>query len=107
MLLRRLPDHNRTKANEARSTTITNPSESTNPHISKNTMSAPNQGRQSPEPERQSDSQKNPHGAAPNQQGGAPSLEHGKEQSDKQKGALESNPKGPLEDAAKEKTSKQ
>ncbi|KAF2226357.1 hypothetical protein BDZ85DRAFT_256024 [Elsinoe ampelina] len=70
-------------------------------------MSAPNQGRQSPEPERQSDAQINPHGSKPNEQGGAPSLEHGKEQSDKQKSdTLPSNPKGPLEDAAKEKTSK-
>ncbi|TKX26412.1 hypothetical protein C1H76_1374 [Elsinoe australis] len=71
-------------------------------------MSAPNQGRQSPEPERQTDAQMNPHGANPNKQGGAPSQEHGKEQSDHQKSnKLESNPKGPLEDAAAEKTSKQ
>ncbi|KAF4550987.1 Hypothetical protein D9617_15g043410 [Elsinoe fawcettii] len=78
------------------------------PNKSITTMSAPNQGRQSPEPETQSGSQlKHPHGANPNEQGGAPSLEHGKEQSDKQKSnALESNPKGPLEDAAAEKTSK-
>ncbi|GAM88065.1 hypothetical protein ANO11243_060950 [Dothideomycetidae sp. 11243] len=71
------------------------------------TMSAPNQGRQSPDPENQTGAQQQkPPASNPNEQGAAPSAEHGKERSDEQKDQLESNPKGPLEDAAKEKTAK-
>ena len=70
-------------------------------------MSAPNQGRQSPDPESQSGAQgKDPMANKPNEQGGAPSLDHAKDTSEDQKANLASNPKGPLEEAAKEKTSK-
>lgn len=66
------------------------------------------EGRQSPDPESQTKEQLHQAPASnPNKQGGAPSLEHGKEASEQSKtDTLESNPKGPLEDAAKEKTSK-
>jgi len=67
-------------------------------------MSAPNQGRQSPEPERQAGSQVGQQ-AQPNQ-GAAPSETHAADASKEQLGKLSSNPKGPLEDAAKEKTNK-
>lgn len=69
-------------------------------------MSAPNQGRQSPEPENTSHSQTGTTAKNPNQQGGAPSLEHSQEASDEQKKGLASNPTGPLDKAAEEKTSK-
>jgi len=69
-------------------------------------MSAPRQGRNSPEPERQAESQTGKT-AEPNKQGAADSLESGKQESDKQKtDVLSSNPKGPLEDAAEQKTAK-
>ncbi|MCJ1280150.1 hypothetical protein MMC21_007977 [Puttea exsequens] len=69
-------------------------------------MSAPNAGRQSPEPEKQAHSQV----GAPEsgQADAAPSKEFAKAASDDQKeSVLESNPKGPLEDAAHEKVSKE
>ena len=68
-------------------------------------MSAPNQGRQSPEPERQSGSQINKP-ADPNNQAGAASGETGKKESQSTLADLPSNPKGPLDDAADAKTSK-
>lgn len=68
-------------------------------------MSAPNPGRQSPEPETQTGNQlKNPpasnhkHGAAP----GEKAADHSKDQLS----GLESNPKGALEESAKEKVAK-
>ena len=69
-------------------------------------MSAPNAGRQSPEPEKQS------HGQVGAPESGqidaAPSKEHAKETSDDHKeNVLESNPVGPMEDAAHEKVSKE
>ncbi len=68
-------------------------------------MSAPNQGRQSPEPEEQS------HGQVGVVEGGkidaAPSGTHAQEASNQQKETgLSSNPEGPLEAAAHEKVSK-
>jgi len=68
-------------------------------------MSAPQAGRQSPDPENQSNAQQGST-ANPNQQGAAPSQEHAKEASDDQKKGLSSNPEGPLDKAAEEKTSK-
>lgn len=68
-------------------------------------MSAPQQGRQSPEPERQSHEQAGKT-AEPNNQGAAPSLDHAKDASDEQKAGLSSNPTGPLDKAAELKTSK-
>jgi hypothetical protein len=68
-------------------------------------MSAPNAGRQSPEPENQSNKQSGSTATNANQQGGGPS-EGSKEASTNQLAGLESNPKGPLDDAAKDKTSK-
>jgi len=68
-------------------------------------MSAPNPGRQSPEPQDQSNEQI----SAPESGkiGGAPSETHSKDKSDEYKeNTLSSNPEGPLEAAAKEKTSK-
>lgn len=68
-------------------------------------MSAPNPGRQSPEPEKQSDAQV----GAP-QDGkidAGPSETHSKDESEEYKHeGLSSNPKGPMEDAANEKVSK-
>ena len=70
-------------------------------------MSAPYQGRQSPEPERQTGGQLHePPASNPNEQGAAPSLDHAKDASEQQKANLPSNPTGPLEKAAEEKTSK-
>ncbi|KAF2086739.1 hypothetical protein K490DRAFT_66522 [Saccharata proteae CBS 121410] len=68
-------------------------------------MSAPNAGRQSPEPSRQSDKQQQGAQAAPNDQGAEP---QGGAQaaSDEQKKNLASNPTHVLEKAAEEKTSK-
>jgi len=68
-------------------------------------MSAPNAGRQSPEPETQSHGQVGKT-AEPNDQGAAPSSDHAKDASVKQLAGLESNPKGPLDDEADKKTSK-
>ena len=70
------------------------------------TMSAPNAGRQSPEPEKQSDGQV---GAPESGKiDAAPSETHAKDASeDHKQNALESNPTGPLEDAAHEKVSKE
>lgn len=68
-------------------------------------MSAPNQGRQSPEPENQTDLQNGTQAGDPNGQNAAPkggAAEKSKQQLDN----LSSNPKGPLEDAAKDKVSK-
>lgn len=65
-------------------------------------MSAPQQGRQSPEPERQSDAQTGQQ-AQPNQQGGETKT---KEQSDDQKAGLSSNPTHILEKHSEETTSK-
>ena len=68
-------------------------------------MSAPNEGRQSPPPEQQTDAQVGVH--AGGQADAAPSQDHAKDESNKHKdNVLESNPKGPLEDAAHEKVSK-
>lgn len=68
-------------------------------------MSAPNQGRQSPEPETQSNAQAGKT-ANPNDQGGAPSSDHAGDASAEQLKNLSSNPTGPLDKAAEEKTSK-
>ncbi|KAF1959695.1 hypothetical protein CC80DRAFT_489801 [Byssothecium circinans] len=70
-------------------------------------MSAPNAGRQSPDPENQSSGQSGATTTNINKQGGAPSQEHAKEASDNQKAGLSSNPTHPLEKHAEEKTSKQ
>ncbi len=69
-------------------------------------MSAPNPGRQSPEPEKQSNAQI---GAPESGQiDAAPSKDHAGDVSEDFKGnELGSNPKGPLEDAAHEKVSKE
>jgi len=67
-------------------------------------MSAPNAGRQSPEPETQSDKQINAVGN-PNQHGVDPKATGGDASKEQLKG-LESNPKGPLDDAAAAKTAK-
>jgi hypothetical protein len=68
-------------------------------------MSAPNAGRQSPEPERQSEAQSGQTSDNVNKQGGAP--EEGAEKaSDNTKDALSSNPSHPLEKHAEETTSK-
>lgn len=67
-------------------------------------MSAPNQGRQSPEPEKQSDAQAGTQAGNPNNQGGA-----GEKTGEQSKNTLEnlsSNPKGPLDDEAEKKTAK-
>ena len=66
-------------------------------------MSAPQQGRQSPEPENQSDAQKGQQ-AQPNQQGGETQTQ---EKSDDQKAALPSTPTHVLEKHSEETTSKQ
>ncbi|KAF2244480.1 hypothetical protein BU26DRAFT_523128 [Trematosphaeria pertusa] len=70
-------------------------------------MSAPNAGRQSPDPERQTGAQQqDPVASNVNEQGGAPSQGNAKEASDDQKASLSSNPTHPLEKFAEEKTSK-
>ncbi|KAK8172291.1 hypothetical protein BKA80DRAFT_262584 [Phyllosticta citrichinensis] len=68
-------------------------------------MSAPNAGRQSPEPERQTGAQQQDAQAAPNDQGGAPP-QGSKKASDDQKANLSSNPSHPLEKHSEETTSK-
>ena len=70
-------------------------------------MSAPNAGRQSPDPETQSGKQATEPLAAPNEQGAAPSAEHAKDSSAATLDKLSSNPEHPLAKAAEEKTSKQ
>jgi hypothetical protein len=65
-------------------------------------MSAPNAGRQSPEPEQQSGAQT----GATTESGQIDESSHKDEGKDDQTSGLESNPKHPLEEAAKEKTSK-
>jgi len=70
------------------------------------TMSAPNAGRQSPDPEHQSSGQQDVPTSNVNDQGGAPSEGNAKEVSDDHKGSLSSNPTHPLEKFAEEKTSK-
>ena len=67
-------------------------------------MSVPNEGRNSPDPENQSDAQKSAGGDG--SIGAAPSETHAKDKSEEVKNELESNPKGPLDDAAKAKTGK-
>ena len=68
-------------------------------------MSAPNAGRQSPSPEDNPGSVQKPADA---KIGAAPSDTHAKEAShDTKENVLESNPKGPLEDIAQAKTSKE
>ncbi|KAF2687372.1 hypothetical protein K458DRAFT_415626 [Lentithecium fluviatile CBS 122367] len=69
-------------------------------------MSAPNAGRQSPDPEHQSGAQSGVTASNVNDQGGAPSQGDSKENSDNTKGGLSSNPVHPLEKHAEEKTSK-
>jgi hypothetical protein len=69
-------------------------------------MSAPNAGRQSPEPENQSNAQSGSTTTNVNDQGGAPKEGNAQENSDDTKGALSSNPTHPLEKHAEEKTSK-
>ena len=69
-------------------------------------MSAPEQGRQSPDPERSTGAQTGTTAENPNEQGAAPSDTHAQEASKDQLNKLESNPKGPLEDAAETKTAK-
>lgn len=69
-------------------------------------MSAPNQGRQSPDPERQDPKQQQePSASDPNEQipGGQ---KDAKTASDEQKGGLESNPRHPLQGAVDDKFSK-
>ncbi|KXT18088.1 hypothetical protein AC579_4586 [Pseudocercospora musae] len=76
----------------------------THPNHTLNTMSAPNQGRQSPDPERQSGAQQQaPPAENPNQ---APGESKAKEDSKAQLEGLSSNPKGPLDEEAKAKVSK-
>ena len=65
-------------------------------------MSAPQQGRQSPEPERQSDAQKGQQ-AQPNQQGGETKTQ---EKSNDQKAGLSSNPTHILAEHSEATTSK-
>ena len=68
-------------------------------------MSAPNEGRNSPEPEKQSGQQGGQ--TADAQIGAGPDDGNAGEKSDEQKGnVLESNPDGPMEKAAHEKVSK-
>ena len=69
-------------------------------------MSAPNAGRQSPEPEKQSSEQV---GAPESGKIDAGKTETGSkdESIDTKENALESNPEGPLESAAHEKVSKE
>ena len=68
-------------------------------------MSAPHAGRQSPSPEENPGSVQKPADA---KIGAAPSDEHAKESStDTKHNVLESNPKGPLDDAADAKISKE
>lgn len=67
-------------------------------------MSAPNEGRQSPEPEQQSDAQIGTQAGNPNNQGAGD--DKTAEASNKTLASLSSNPKGPLDDEAEKKTAK-
>lgn len=68
-------------------------------------MSAPNAGRQSPEPETQSESQV---GAPTGTSGADPQGQGGEKGSEEEAGSgLESNPTHPLEESAKAKTTKE
>ncbi|KAI9673492.1 MAG: hypothetical protein M1817_002955 [Caeruleum heppii] len=71
-------------------------------------MSAPNAGRQSPEPARQSGSQQqDTPSTGDSKAGAAPSDTHAKESSDNTKfHGLESNPKGAMDDKADKATGK-
>ncbi|KAK3630313.1 hypothetical protein LTR22_021575 [Elasticomyces elasticus] len=69
-------------------------------------MSAPNAGRQSPEPEKQSNAQTGATSTNVNDQGQAKSNDAPAEDSKNTLKNLESNPKGPLDDEAEKKTSK-
>ncbi|KAF2712088.1 hypothetical protein K504DRAFT_464174 [Pleomassaria siparia CBS 279.74] len=69
-------------------------------------MSAPNPGRQSPEPENQTEGQSGTVASNPNEQGGAPTDSSAKEASNEQKSKLPSNPEHILAASAEEKTSK-
>lgn len=69
-------------------------------------MSAPQEGRNSPDPEAQSGKQQADPQANPNQQGAAPSEDHAKETSEEQLKNLPSNPEHILEKPSVEKTSK-
>lgn len=68
-------------------------------------MSAPNAGRQSPDPERQSHSQQST-ATKPNDQGQADSNEQPAEQSKDKLKDLESNPKHVLAEEAEKKSAK-
>jgi hypothetical protein len=68
-------------------------------------MSAPNQGRQSPEPEKQSDAQAGTQAGKPNDQNAGPGEKAG-EESQKTLENLGSNPGGPLDAEAEKKTAK-
>jgi hypothetical protein len=74
-------------------------------HRHPSNMSAPNAGRQSPEPEKQSDAQAGQTTGNVNDQGGAPSQGADKA-SDETKSGLSSNPTHPLAKHAEETTSK-
>ena len=73
-------------------------------------MSAPNPGRQSPEPDRAPEQTESTTAEAGDDQakvGAAPNDTHSKDTSeDNKESVLSSNPEGPLEHAAKEKISK-
>ena len=66
-------------------------------------MSAPNEGRQSPEPEKQSGAQS---GTIADPNSGDKSSTYAQEQSKQDLSSLPSNPTGPLDHAAMEKTAK-
>ncbi|KAH7139231.1 hypothetical protein B0J11DRAFT_516377 [Dendryphion nanum] len=70
-------------------------------------MSAPNAGRQSPDPENQSgDQQQAPTASNPNDQGADPSQGSAKDASEEQKSGLSSNPTPALAKHSEETTSK-
>jgi hypothetical protein len=68
-------------------------------------MSAPNAGRQSPEPERQSNAQSGQTSDNVNDQGAGPK-EGAEKASDNTKDSLSSNPEHPLKEHSEETTSK-
>ncbi|MCJ1409946.1 hypothetical protein MMC19_004030 [Ptychographa xylographoides] len=73
-------------------------------------MSAPNAGRQSPEPEQAPKQTQSTTAHAGDDQAkvdAAPSATHGQDVSEETKNTLESNPKGILEDAAHAKVGKE
>ena len=69
-------------------------------------MSAPNAGRQSPDPENQTKAQQGTTASAPNDQGQAASNEAPADESKDALKNLESNPKHVLQDAADAKVAK-